>query len=194
MKITNEILEKINEYIKRVQSTDEEIYICNVANLEENILIATTNKVINEFEIFLKSLDFQNLNEYLKLENISKADLWENYEVCEGCGKIFYNPNDNNTYKNISYNWNGDFYCTDCQDWETVIRDYMNTGEIIVQMCKNLKEELEMYGFKYKGNSAIFTMEKERLDKYIDEDTEDYLKIYSTNPNSIELWTRPKEN
>ena len=192
--IIKEIQEKIDEYIRTIQFRNEDIYICDVVNLEETVLIATTNQVINEFEMFLKSLGFQDLNEYLRLENIKKADLWENYETCEGCGKIFYNPKDNNTYKNISYNWNGDFYCTDCQDWEVVIQDYMNTGEIIVQMCKNLKEELEMYGFKYKENTVIFTMEKEILDKYIDKNTEDYLKIYSTNPNSIELWTRPKEN
>lgn len=192
MTITKEINEKIDEYIKKIQFNNEDIYICDVVNLEETVLIATTNQVINEFEVFIKSLGFQDLNEYLKLENIKKADLWENYETCEGCGKVFYIPNDNTVQKGMSYNWNGDFYCTDCQDWETVIKDHINTGEIIVQMCKNLKEELEMYGFKYKENTVIFTMEKEILDKYIDENTEDYLKIYSTNPNSIELWTRPK--
>lgn len=194
MTITKEINEKIDEYIKKIQFNNEDIYICDVVNLEETVLIATTNQVINEFEVFIKSLGFQDLNEYLKLENIKKVDLWENYETCEGCGKVFYIPNDNAVQKGISYNWNGDFYCTSCQDWETVIQDYMNTEEIIVQMCKNLKEELEMYDFKYKENTVIFTMEKEILDKYIDKNTEDYLKIYSINPNSIELWTRPKEN
>ena len=147
-----------------------------------------------EFEIFLKSLGFKDLNEYLRLENIKKADIWENYETCEGCGKVFYNSNDNTVQKGISYNWNGDFYCIDCQDWETVIQDYMNTGEIIVQMCDYLREELERQGFKYKENTVIFTMEKEILDKYINKDIEDYLKIYSTRPNSIELWSRTKEN
>ncbi len=193
MEITREIEEKIDEYIRTIQFNNEDIYICDVVNLKETVLIATNNQVINNFEKFLQSLGFKDLNKYLELENIKKADLWENYETCEGCGKVFYNPKDNNTWKNISYNWNGDFYCTDCQDWESVIYDYMNTDEIIIQMCKNLKKELKIQGFKYQENTVIFTLEKEMLDKYIDKDTEDYLKIYSNNPNSIELWTKPKE-
>lgn len=192
--IAKEFQEKIDEYIRKVQLNNEDIFACDVVNLEETVLIATTNQVINEFEIFLKSLGFKDLNEYLRLENIKKADIWENYETCEGCGKVFYNSNDNTVQKGISYNWNGDFYCIDCQDWETVIQDYMNTGEIIVQMCDYLREELERQGFKYKENTVIFTMEKEILDKYINKDIEDYLKIYSTRPNSIELWSRTKEN
>lgn len=60
-------------------------------------------------------------------------------------------------------------------------------------MCNYLREELERQGFQYKENTVIFTMEKEILDKYINKDKEDYLKIYSTNPNSIELWTKSKE-
>ena len=95
--IIKEIQEKIDEYIRKIQFSNEDIYVCDVVNLEETVLIATTNQVINEFEMFLKSLGFQDLNEYLRLENIKKADLWENYETCEGCGKIFYNPKDNNT-------------------------------------------------------------------------------------------------